>query len=195
MNRYLYYCLLIVAACFTHACRMQVPELTDDLKKSVSHGDSLHLFYIPYADQAVKTRDDRVYFGYRFGDIHATQGAVVGAALHGEYELFYQRKLVEKGAFQQGIKTGAWSKWDENGQLLSVTNYQHGKKDGLSKRYNGAGDVVSFQQYRKDVKQGIGLYEQGGEPVYFKYKNDMVTDTLESLTKAQQLKYGLTNIR
>ncbi|MEL7147265.1 MAG: hypothetical protein AAFO69_12905 [Bacteroidota bacterium] len=174
---------------------MQIPETTQQLKKSISKGDTLHLFYIPYAPKQIKTADDLTYFSFRFGEMHQTQGAVVGTPLDGPYELFYKRILLAKGNYNKGLKNGLWYQWNVDGLLMSVIEYRNGKRNGLSKFYGPEGEVEKFQQYKNDLKQGIGLYENAGKAYYLKYRAGEVIDTLETLSKAQQLRYGLGNIR
>ena len=194
MNPYLYFCLIYMSVGMMNSCRMQIPEVTDQVRKSVSNGDTLQLFYIPSAARPNKTKDHLVYHGYRFGEINQTRGAVSGVALDGEYEFFYRKALIRKGSFQNGLKTGDWYHWDENGNLMSIEPYRNGELNGIVKQFDAEGTVTGFQRYRNNQKDGIGMYEEGDGRIFFKYKQGVATDTLQSLSNAQQLRYNVKGV-
>jgi antitoxin component YwqK of YwqJK toxin-antitoxin module len=51
---------------------------------------------------------------------------------HGEVTYYYASgKVMERGAFVNGVKTGEWLRWSEEGQKIAQAFYKEGKKDGL----------------------------------------------------------------
>ena len=194
MNRYLYYFVPLLILASLTACQSNMPVVDGQLKKSVSHGDTLHLFQVLNTQKTFKTRDNKVYYGFRFGEIQQTQGAITGYPLSGDYEMLHFKKPLVKGSFKDGLKSGLWYEWDGAGVLRSVKSYRNGLYDGLSKTFDEEGKLITFQQYKNDLRQGIGLYQNSSGPYYLKYKNDLVMDTLLTLNKAQQIKYGLLSV-
>ncbi len=70
-------------------CQFAFPDDDYNIKKSISEGDSLHLYST--LDEPIGSRfdEDKIYYSMRFGKLRTLQGGVDGEPLQGEYELFY----------------------------------------------------------------------------------------------------------
>ena len=67
------------------------------------------------------------YYWYSANAIHATQGGFSGHLLSGRYTEYYLNKnLKEQGFFKQGLKSGIWRTWNEDGTASQVSNWENG---------------------------------------------------------------------
>ena len=83
---------------------------------------------IKVSNKSVHAKKDLFYAWYQANAIHSTQGGYSGKLLNGLYTEYYQNKnLKEQGTYKNGLKTGSWRDWKEDGTLL----YQHKGKDGV----------------------------------------------------------------
>lgn len=74
------------------------------------------------------------YYWYAANSIHQTQGGYSGTLLNGLYtEYFANKSLKEQGSFVKGLKHGIWKAWDEDGKLISETNWKNGVQVPLRK--------------------------------------------------------------
>ena len=78
-------------------------------------------------NKKVHAKQDLFYAWYQANAIHSTQGGYSGKLLNGQYTEYYPNKnLKEQGIYKNGLKTGNWRDWKEDGTLL----YQHTWKEG-----------------------------------------------------------------
>jgi antitoxin component YwqK of YwqJK toxin-antitoxin module len=64
---------------------------------------------------------------------------------HGNYAVFYSnRKIKEKGYFQDNMMTGTWLKWDESGKIIDSSIYENGVRMRFAKtNYNYSGTFMN----------------------------------------------------
>ena len=65
---------------------------------------------------------------------------------------------IQSGNLKNGKMDGEWSKYFDNGQLLSVRNYKDGKLHGLSEDYRRYGEGVQLSEtgnYKNGKKEGL----------------------------------------
>jgi len=67
------------------------------------------------------------YAWYSADVIHSTQGGYSGRLLNGKYNEFYLNKnLKEQGLYKNGLKTGPWKSWKEDGSLAAQVTWKNG---------------------------------------------------------------------
>jgi len=70
---------------------------------------------------------------------------------NGAVTYFYASgKVMEKGAFANGEKTGEWLRWSEEGQKIAQAFYKEGKKDGLWLVW----DINGIKRYEMNYAMG-----------------------------------------
>jgi hypothetical protein len=90
------------------------------------------------------------YYWYNDNIINHTQGAYFGYALDGIYtEIAYPSKvLLCKGKYKNGLKTGEWLYWYENGNLKLSQDWKDGILQGLVCSYNEKGEQIKCEKYK-----------------------------------------------
>jgi hypothetical protein len=67
------------------------------------------------------------YYWYSANTIHSTQGGYSGQLLNGRYtEYDLNKSLKEQGFFKNGLKSGTWKTWNEDGTLNRVSDWKAG---------------------------------------------------------------------
>ncbi|MBX2828096.1 MAG: hypothetical protein KTR22_08030 [Flavobacteriaceae bacterium] len=113
-------------------------------------------FYVSLKNK--EAQKDRMYYWYKAGEIHKSQGATGGDLLHSEYQKYFKGyQLAEKGDFKYGLKTGTWKQWYPEGTLKTEESWSNGLLDGAYKGYDETGTLISSGKYRKGIKNGMWL--------------------------------------
>lgn len=99
-------------------------------------------------------KTDKTYYWYGSNAIHATQAGYSGRLLNGQYTEYYLNKnLKVQGNFKEGLKTGVWKKWDQDGRLTETAEWRKGLLDGDATTY-AANDSVRVMHYRDGKIRG-----------------------------------------
>ncbi|CAM4116735.1 hypothetical protein SAMN06265348_103275 [Pedobacter westerhofensis] len=100
-------------------------------------------------------KSDRQYYWFSGNQINMTQGGYSGKLLNGDYEDLYNNKnLKASGAFEQGLKTGVWKNWTEDGVLKDQFTFNEGQLDGTYVKYDIAGKIKEKGIYHHDLLEG-----------------------------------------
>lgn len=125
---------------------------------NIKQNDLSHKFMLE--DYSLKSKKHynkkKTYFWYKAQKIIATQGGSAGTLLNGKYQSFYKNKqLCEQGEFENGLKSGVWKKWDNDGQLTKVERWNNGKQLRRQDYYNEDGQVekrVWISRFKKEIQ-------------------------------------------
>jgi antitoxin component YwqK of YwqJK toxin-antitoxin module len=100
--------------------------------------------------------DNRVdYYWFESGKIHVNQGGYSDYLLVSECKVYSENnKMIEKGQFKNGMKTGLWQKWDEDGTLIESTHYNNGHKHGEALNFFEDGKLKLKRHYKKGQLDG-----------------------------------------
>lgn len=128
--------------------------------------------YIYIGEEQLHTENNLKYYWYYNDKINSNIGGFAGELLDREY-LAYNRndKLVEKGNFNKGLKTGEWKKWGDNGNLISITNWNNGIIEGEYFEYYPNGKIKIEASYKKNMLEGDYIYHDYDTIIVRKYKN------------------------
>lgn len=186
MKNYLSSYILVMFLIAT-SCQLMIPEDDFNIRKSMSEGDTLHLFST--LDEPVGSRfdADKIYYSFRFGKIRSLQGGIDGEPLQGKYELFFKKQPLQKGTFRNGLKNGQWYTWSEKGILVSVIDYRMGYRHGIFRQYDENGDLSFQATNKKGQLEGIAEINNGDDQLLVKYEDGIVTDTISAKSKAFRL--------
>ena len=67
------------------------------------------------------------YYWYSGNAIHITQGGFSGKPLNGLYNAYYLNKnLKQQGNFKNGLKTGLWKEWKDDGMMSGRHRWNNG---------------------------------------------------------------------
>jgi len=98
-------------------------------KVRILEADKIELIEINPVSGQPKLKKDRFYYWYMSDNVHMTQGGFSGQRLNGMYNAYYPDKnLKEQGVFENGLKTGTWKNWKDDGTLYEVSNWKEGIK-------------------------------------------------------------------
>lgn len=102
----------------------------------------------------------KVYYWFDNTSIHQTQGGYAGYVLDGRYQEFYYpaKSLFSTGNFYNGLKTGKWNTWFEDGTPRQTERWRHGRLDGILCVYDNSGQLHKKEVYRKGILYGRYLY-------------------------------------
>ena len=140
-----------------HSCKDQYRL---DVKQTLrlSNLDSTVESGFTAANNIKKYDEDKTYYWTDRYKIFQTQGFASDLVLDGEFRIYYRSgQLFEKGNFKNGLKSGLWLLWNENGSL---------KKKAMWKNWNLNGESVSIDQdttINSNYKQGL---QHGYQKIY-----------------------------
>jgi len=120
--------ILIVMLCFlwTGALAQKIPEEGPNKVRIIESDKSIVADLNPVISLP-RVKINLFYYWYAANSIHKTQGGYSGKLLNGLYtEYFANKNLKEQGSFSRGLKHGIWRVWNEEGKLLSETNWKNG---------------------------------------------------------------------
>jgi len=96
-------------------------------KVRINESDKMILAEIHPVDDP-HTKPDLFYYWYSANAIHATQGGFSGQLLNGQYSEYYLNKnLRQQGFFKNGLKSGIWKTWNEDGTLKATSTWEKGR--------------------------------------------------------------------
>ena len=125
-------------------------------------------------DKNIDPKRNITYYWFAFNTIQKNQGAFSGSLLHGDYKVFdSQNRLIEKGQFNYGIKTGKWLKWNGTGQVECETNWKNGCLDGITNYYKN-GKLRRSEQFKQGQLHGPCTDYNGSDKKTTRYKNGVL---------------------
>ena len=128
---------------------------------------------LPTKKPDIEISDERTYTWSNRDAIFETQGGFSYYLLHGPYERFDKNgQLMEKGNFENGLRTSRWTKWQISGKLLEDAHYRDGLLHGMVNYYDKNGKIHKSAQYNKGVLDGCTfIYEADTLKAKNKYRN------------------------
>jgi len=97
-------------------------------KVHINENDKTILAGISPVDDDVHVKPDLFYYWYSANAIHSTQGGFSGQLLNGQYSEYYLNKnLKQQGFFKNGLKSGVWKTWNEDGTLKATSTWEKGR--------------------------------------------------------------------
>ncbi|MBL4707490.1 MAG: hypothetical protein JKY48_03510 [Flavobacteriales bacterium] len=158
--------------------------------------DSIILAEVSRITTEIELDNFKRYYWYYKGKIQSNLGGFHGNLLDGKFELFKKEKLILKGSFANGLKTGEWKAWTEeggyeqtyqwkegrlDGEAISylpsgakkeVFNFKEGQKHGVYEIFNAKAKLKEKGKYKAGLKNGkVNLYNENGERKIEKYKS------------------------
>jgi len=154
----------------------------------VNNPDSMVEAYIYYHNPKLKTDEQRFYHWYSNNSIHASEGGFDGKLLHGIYIVSYPtNKLKEKGAYENGLKTGEWKKWYPNGVIRETSKWTKGQKDGKYCLFSSGGQKVLEAEYKAGKLHGeVITYQDGIIKNKKRYKNGEEVEIKDQRSKVKE---------
>lgn len=144
--------ILLTFACFSSSAQ-KMPDI-DLYRVRLTEPDHTLLFEVKPA-KIKQIKLNRYYHWYGGRTLHVTQGGYSGKPLNGNFSEFYlSRALKEKGIFKDGLKTGQWENWSEDGHLQQLITWKKGLRDGPFVIYDGKGTKLKEGVYSGDLLEG-----------------------------------------
>ena len=111
----------------------------------------IYVLMLPGKD---KFEISKKYTSYKNNKINTTQGASDGKLLHGKYkESYFDGNIKSLGHFKNGLKSGNWNSYNEDGQISSSLEYKKGDTISPVLLYNKKGIVTDTILSAKDIKK------------------------------------------
>jgi hypothetical protein len=121
--------------------------------KRISDANFRYEFYTTQKENNVK--NNRLYYSFKGGSVHATQGGFSGELLNGLYKKhFHSNQLAESGKFKKGLKVKLWKTWHENGNIETIQRWSDGLQTGTYYRYDENSVLVEKGNYKFGKKNG-----------------------------------------
>jgi len=134
-------------------------------------------------DIEIKLNKKLDYYWYAFDKIRKNQGEFSGQLLNGKYRMYVgDYMLVESGLFDMGLKTGVWTKWDENGVISQLSKYKNGRKQGACQYFKN-GKLYKEEEYNNGLLDGKVTIYKGDNVITEKYNNGNVIIKKDKLKK------------
>lgn len=147
--------ILIFLVCLMSTMDLTAQDYMKTRKVSINRGDTSVVACI-LADLQVEKVDPGIfYYWYGHEQINGNQGGYSGHLLHGEYlEYGSSGKLLLKGTFDKGRRTGRWIYWYKAGSIKETREYVGGILEGSIIRYNQDGRIIHSAEYRHNQLHG-----------------------------------------
>jgi hypothetical protein len=152
--------IILLAGLSSHIGWTQKIQEITHREINVHFNDSSVKANVLLADKKQHLRNSTDYYWYYNNSIKYNQGDYKGRLLDGGYQVTLKDgKLITKGRFSKGSKSGEWKKWDAQGKLIDVTNWSKGDKDGKYQKYAN-GKLIEKGVYQKNkLKDYYFVYE------------------------------------
>ncbi len=179
-------CLSLLSICI-YSCNTsswsnsdsKVLDLNESYKLTTNVGDTLISFHILMLDGDMRIRNNATYTWFLKKQIYETQGDYSGQLLHGDYEAFYQDRLIAKGVFMNGLKHGTWKLWSNSGRLKEIAEYKNGVREGSFAYYDPPGTIREEGEMDEGRRSGkVTYYFEGDSTAVVKYRSGIATDTV-----------------
>jgi hypothetical protein len=121
-------------------------------------GDTLVKSYILTGDVKETLSRDKEYYWYTKGMINSNFGGFAGSLFHGEYKAFLNNKLIEKGQFEKGLKSGTWISWYQTGKIKKICTWKSGKQKDKSQYFDENGVIIGTKN--KGTKSILALFKK-----------------------------------
>ena len=116
--------ILCLLSCIAHA--QNLPNSGFDKVRIVEHDKVIQAELKPVTAK-IHLKKDLFYTWYGANTIHSTQGGFSGRLLNGRYDEYYPDKsLKAQGTYKNGLKTGPWKDWKEDGVLVQQKSWIDG---------------------------------------------------------------------
>lgn len=133
---------------------------------NIHHSDSTITLNVLVEKTEIKPNSNIHYYWYHRDVIHSNQGGYKEKLLDGKYQVITkQGKLITEGYFQYGMKAGVWKKWNEKGELLSISRWEKGVQNGNHEEYED-GQISKKSSYKKGLLHGK----------YITFQNDTISN-------------------
>lgn len=135
--------------------------------------DSVDRSYVfQVTDDRPHLRLTHLYFWFKSGRIHQTQGGYNGKVLDGVYKVIdKEQRLLEQGRFHMGKKTGTWLTWYENGRLKSCMRYRSRDNKQYLQTFDRDGKTLQKGYNKNGQFTGYRLETENDSIVTVTYKN------------------------
>ena len=95
--------------------------------------------------------------------------AKIESRMHGKFIAYSDTdgKVMEEGAYKNGVKSGGWTAYHQGGRIPAVTsNYKMGKLEGTMETFDKRGKIISSIDYKDGLKHGsFKVYDKKGKVV------------------------------
>ncbi len=150
--------LAAIAATLHTAPAFAQNEITIEQIDATNLGDGRILFRVDETDVPLNGTH-RLIDGYRSEYIVAE---FTDGLYNGSWEHHRNNRLIEKGAYKEGVKHGTFIEYYSDGAQKSETPITEGKVDGVVKNYYTDGTVQSEKSYKDGKEHGPERYWEFG---------------------------------
>jgi antitoxin component YwqK of YwqJK toxin-antitoxin module len=143
---------IILTSLFCITVYSQKHDYLPETREVILHqGDSAIKITVLVKNVDIDSENDITYYWLKRNRIHENKGGYTGNLLHGEYIIFNAgEKMICKGMFEFGRKTGEWKFWYDNGSIEHIEIWKDGLKDGDFLYYNHDGSLKFNREFQND---------------------------------------------
>lgn len=153
--------------------------------KRTSDRDFRYEFYTTH--KKIKPNKDQMYFWFKGGVIHETQGGIAGDVLNDKFiKMYHSNQIAEQGKFKNGLRVGVWKTWHKNGILATDQNWHNGLRSGLYSRFDTNGNLIEKGRFIANYKTGKWINTENQDTITYK-KGKIVTKG-QTFTKSEKYK-------
>lgn len=150
--------LVISYLLFSQSVTLRSQELPDKTKRIVIDSMYTYVFHVGEKSDSfeVNYKKNRKYYWYDYTRIVFNFYDSNGLILNGMYSKNkIDGRLIEKGFFAYGLKTGVWKHWFDDGRLKKVISWKKGMRWGRYKFFSKSGELFISGSYKRNKKNGV----------------------------------------
>lgn len=102
-------------------------------------------------------------YAIRFNRYQTNYETFLNGLKNGEFKVFRNKKLAEKGAYQNNLREGEWLYYNEDGSIRRRSRYENGLQEGLETDYDH-GRIEKTATFSKNHLDGWQLRYSSSEP-------------------------------
>ena len=153
--------------------------------KRISDANFRYEFYT--TAKKIKPKTNKIYYWFKGGLIHNTQSGMTGELLHDKFiKMYHSNQLAEQGTFKKGLKIGLWKTWFTNGMVETTQKWRNGLQSGKFFRYDENGFLIEKGSFNCGKKHGSWINYIKKDTVV--YKEGVVFVKKEKLSVAEKAK-------
>lgn len=108
-------------------------------------------------------------YAIKFNRYQTNYETFIDGLKNGEFRVFRNKKLAEKGLYRNNLRIGEWLYYNEDGTISRRSIYENGLQDGIETDYYH-GEIVKTSTYSKNRLNGWQISHSYSEPRELKEK-------------------------
>ena len=155
---YFFFLLTLAALGACQSPPVQLPSIlvaSSTIRVDYVDLDTVHLLHVDTTTYRPSIIDQAWYTTWHGSKLEQTQGYYQGRLLHGPYQKSLRNgRLLQRGEYRWRLPHAEWRYWYADGTLQAIETWNDGLRDGAASYYNEVGKALAKGKYHKGQRHG-----------------------------------------